>query len=526
HSTSVWASAFGVGLFVFFATLALVHFLLWLFYIARRSNLYYTFFSITIGYFFLHFFLTNVIDNPGTTDALNLFVIIILPLFFISLLVLIYSLFYEKFPKQLWVFSGVAIISIIFLVLRWDAALIIAGLLILGTFVEVLRVIFVALRKRKRGSGIIGAGFGFFALFFISLIAIILISGGFSLQDGSGAEIVLLTTLALSIVSIPLSMSVFLAWDFATTNKILKNKLTEVEELSEKNLEQEKEKQKILETQKETLEAQVKERTHEINEQKKEIEEKNKDITDSINYAQRIQQAILPTNEHRLKLFPESFVLFRPRDIVSGDFFWMEEVQGKKIAICADCTGHGVPGSLMSMIGSNLLHQIIVEKKITSPEKILSTLHREVKKTLKQQSGSESNDGMDIAVCVLDGENLFYSGAQRPLLLNTDSGLQEIKADKNSIGGSYSEDELVFKLNRVKISDILGFYMLSDGFPDQFGGPKGKKFKFKQLTNAIAENSSLPMDDQKNLLEKKFTDWKGKLEQIDDVCVIGIKITA
>jgi serine phosphatase RsbU (regulator of sigma subunit) len=521
---SMVTSVFGVGLFVFFTTLALVHFLLWIFYRARRSNLFYTLFSLLLAYLFLDIFLSFNLRNPGTADLATLFAIFLIPLFFISMLVLIYSLFYEKFPRQMWAFLGVGLVCSLCFVFKSSFSGYVAFTVILGSSIEVLRVIFVAIRKKKKGSGIIGAGFSFFALFFIVGVAIVFFKGGLTIGENGLGKNILFTVLGLTIVSIPLSMSIFLAWDFSSTNKTLKRKLDEVESLSAKTIEQEKEKQKILETQKETLEQQVEERTHDLNEKKKEIEEKNKDITDSINYAQRIQQAILPTDELRLKIFPQSFVLFMPRDIVSGDFFFIEEVEGNKIIICADCTGHGVPGALMSMIGSNLLHQVIVERKVISPEKILGNLHKEVKKALKQQTGSESKDGMDIAICVVTKSVLHYAGAQRPLLVRKGAGLEEIKADKNSIGGSYAEDEINFTLHSLPLPEVSEFYLFSDGFPDQFGGPKGKKFKFRQLHDVLLQNSSMPIQEQKEMLKNRFMDWKGKLEQIDDVCVIGVSL--
>jgi two-component system, sensor histidine kinase LadS len=517
------ASTVGLGIGIFFFTLGLVHFLLWLFYRARRSNLYFALFSCLTGYYFFYSYLRTTLENPHSLDLFTLFLVLSIPMFTVSFLSVLYSAFYEKFPKQFWVFFGTSVVASGLIVSRVPGEVFYVALIIVATLVESLRVVAVALRKKKKGSAIIGSGFGFFGLFVLVMVVEIFITGGFTLDGLSFWAILLFVTAALSIFGLPLSMSIFLAYDYGSTNKALINKLTEVEDLSARTLEQEKEKQKILETQKETLEHQVAERTFEINEKKKEIEEKNKDITDSINYAQRIQRSILPTEEEIKNIFPQSFVLFMPRDIVSGDFYWFDEIDGKKFAVCADCTGHGVPGALMSMIGCNLLQQIIVEKKIYSPAEILSNLQHEVRKTLKQQSG-DSKDGMDLSVCMMEGEKIFYAGAQRPLLVVKNGVVEEIKADKQSIGGGYWGDELTFTQHELNRKDVQALFMFSDGFPDQFGGPKGKKFKYKQLVEVLQSNASSAPEDQKNKLQSEFLKWKGNLEQIDDVCVIGIKI--
>ncbi len=517
-----FASTIGLGIGIFFFTLGLVHFLLWIFYRAKSSNLYFTLFSFLIGFYFLFSFLNTTLENPHTMDWFTLLLVFSIPLFTVSFLSVLYSVFYEKFPKQFWVFLAVSVLSSVLIVARAGNEVIYVTLVLVSCLVESLRIVIVALRKKKRGSYIIGSGFGFFGLFFLVMIIEIFFTGGFTLEGVNFWVILLLVSAILSVFGVPLSMSIFLAYDYGSTNKTLIRKLSEVEELSAKSLEQEKEKQRILETQKETLEQQVAERTFEINEKKKEIEEKNKDITDSINYAQRIQRSILPTEEEIKNIFPNSFVLFMPRDIVSGDFYWFAEIEGKKFAVCADCTGHGVPGALMSMIGCNLLQQIIVENKIYGPADILSRLQNEVRKALKQQSG-DSKDGMDLAICMIEGDKIFYAGAQRPLLILRNNELEEVKADKQSIGGGYWGDELTFAQHELNAKDVQALFMFSDGFPDQFGGPKGKKFKFKQLVEALMESASLPVTDQKKKLAQRFTEWRGNLEQIDDVCVIGIR---
>jgi len=258
-----------------------------------------------------------------------------------------------------------------------------------------------------------------------------------------------------------------------------------------------------------------------------EIELKNKDITDSINYSKRIQDASLPPRELKYKLFPDAFVLFKPKDIVSGDFYWYAERNGKRLIAACDCTGHGVPGALMSMIGNNILNQIVYEKGITSAGSILDHLHTEVKKALKQSENSENRDGMDIALVVFNSENeIEFAGAQRPLwvIMGNDSKLEEIKGNKFSIGGIQTEETRTFDTHRVVLGKRDSIYLFSDGIVDQFGGEHGKKFMAKNLKTLLSNIHDEPMAIQETIVEKTLEKWKTGREQVDDVLVIGIKI--
>jgi serine phosphatase RsbU (regulator of sigma subunit) len=265
----------------------------------------------------------------------------------------------------------------------------------------------------------------------------------------------------------------------------------------------------------------------EINYQNAVIKERNKNITDSIQYAKRLQEAVFPEANKLNEYFIESFVLFRPKDIVSGDFYWFEEIDNKTIIVVGDCTGHGVPGAFMSILGHNLLNQIILEDKITSPGKILNLLDKRVSNSLnKRESKEEYNDGMDIVICVVDKINnkIEYAGANRPLVIRRGEELIELKPNKHAIGGIQDSTCKFFSQQEISIqtNDIL--YMFSDGYYDQFGGPRGKKFKYKQLTSAILSMASASLEEQKNLLSDTLETWRGNLEQVDDVCVIGVKI--
>lgn len=311
---------------------------------------------------------------------------------------------------------------------------------------------------------------------------------------------------------------------------------------------------KLIE-EKKVLEQKVKERTAEVVKQKEEIEqqkevieEKNKDITDSINYAKKIQEAILPKEEERKNLLENSFVLFKPKDIVSGDFYWMHERDGKILFMAADCTGHGVPGAFMSMIGSSLLNQIVGEKKIFMPDQILNQLRIEIMKALKQTGAEgESKDGMDASLCLYDKINrkLYFSGANNSMYLvrkNKDNNndddkdlkvalenesfrLYEIKPDKQPIG--FYLEQTPFTIHELYIRQEDTVYVFSDGYEDQFGGPKGKKFMSKKFKEFLLTIQNKTINEQFSLVDETIENWKNydgkKYEQNDDILVIGVK---
>jgi serine phosphatase RsbU (regulator of sigma subunit) len=256
------------------------------------------------------------------------------------------------------------------------------------------------------------------------------------------------------------------------------------------------------------------------------IEEINKDITASISYASRIQRAILP-EPREIKGLPENiFILLIPKDIVSGDFYWFSQVNDKLIVAAVDCTGHGVPGALMSMLGNSYLDEIVNNKEIIDPARILDELTGEVRKALRQKGErEEAKDGMDIALCVIDKKqnSLQYSGAYNNLWLVRNNELTEYPADRMPIG-YYDDHNKRFSKHEISIRTGDLIYMFSDGYADQFGGPNTKKFKYAQLKEFILKINRKPLKDQKKILESSFLEWKGSNEQTDDVLVIGLKI--
>ncbi|MDQ3110128.1 MAG: tetratricopeptide repeat protein [Bacteroidota bacterium] len=258
-----------------------------------------------------------------------------------------------------------------------------------------------------------------------------------------------------------------------------------------------------------------------------EIETQNKNITDSIRYAQRIQQSILPDAENFNALFPESFIFYKPKDIVSGDFWWIHKTpEGQSVIAVADCTGHGVPGAFMSVMGADILSQMTNNKNINTPDEALHFLDEGVRQQLRQTGGDDqSRDGMDIALGLFDfkAEEVQFAGALRPLLTVRDGKLHEYPAARFSIGGAFSGKKN-FMNHTIKVQKGDMLYLFTDGYSDQFGGPKGKKFKTAQLKELFVSIAALPADEQYAKLDEQFAKWKGSLEQVDDICVAGIKI--
>jgi len=279
-----------------------------------------------------------------------------------------------------------------------------------------------------------------------------------------------------------------------------------------------------------------------IEEQKKEVEiqkdivdEKNKNITDSINYALRIQQSYLPEKEDMDDALGDYFIFYHPKDIVSGDFYWYtltgrnENDKSKDVVVLAlaDCTGHGVPGAMMTMIGNTLLNQTIQNNKINTPAEALDFLNSELPKNLKKHKGNISiKDGMDIVMIMIDKLNgkLYFSGANNSIFLVNNSGISILKGDKQPVSAAEDKQKLKFTLKSVSIEKGDCLYLTTDGYFDQFGGPKGKKFLSARFQQLIQNVQGLPMNEQKTAISDAWMDWKGNQEQIDDVCVIGIRI--
>ncbi|HTJ51271.1 MAG TPA: SpoIIE family protein phosphatase [Cyclobacteriaceae bacterium] len=260
----------------------------------------------------------------------------------------------------------------------------------------------------------------------------------------------------------------------------------------------------------------------------KKLDEQNKSIKSSINYAKRIQEAMLPKSEFQKNLLPDSFVLLKPRDSVSGDFYWFTEIKSwydpDVVFAAADCTGHGVPGAFMSLIGINALNGII-SGGIAEPNLMLHALDTEIRSALQQEK-TGNNDGMDIALCIYRKQKniIEFSGAKNPLVYIQNKQLFQVKGDVHPIGGSQRKKEVVFKKHIITIDQPTMIYLFSDGYRDQFGGKNNSKFMSKNFTKLLLDIHHLPLAEQKEILDKKIEEWRGNHPQTDDILVMGIKL--
>ena len=281
----------------------------------------------------------------------------------------------------------------------------------------------------------------------------------------------------------------------------------------------------------------------EIQYYKEVIEQKNKEITEGVIFARRIQTAILPTPQKTAQILPDSFIYYKPRDIVSGDFYWIERRAKKVMFAAVDCTGHGVPGALMSIIGYEGLYRAIGDYEITKSDKIVNALNAEVTETLKHTGSVDIKDSMDISLCVLNKENLIleFTGAKNPVYIirkkellqinnlpvkpKASSGnhfLFEVKADRMSIEPARIAKK--FTSHRIQLEKGDRIYLFTDGYPDQFGGEQGKKLSYRSFREILLGIQDYSMEDQKNQLEIEIEKWQGEHDQLDDILIIGVGI--
>ena len=258
-----------------------------------------------------------------------------------------------------------------------------------------------------------------------------------------------------------------------------------------------------------------------MEQQKALVDAKNKEILDSIIYAKRIQGAILPPDHIVKKYLNHSFIVYKPKDVVAGDFYWVRETKGRILFAAADCTGHGVPGAMVSVVCNNALNRAVREYGLSEPGRILDKT-REIVVREFEKSDKYVSDGMDIALCAIENNMLYYAGAYIPLWIFRNGKLNEIKADKQPIGRF--ENPKPYTTHTVPLQKDDMIYILSDGFVDQFGGEKNKKFKVAALKKLLTQIAFLPVGEQEAILNKTFEEWKGNLEQVDDVCIFGVKV--
>lgn len=264
-----------------------------------------------------------------------------------------------------------------------------------------------------------------------------------------------------------------------------------------------------------------------LEDEKRTIEDHSKKLMDSVNYAWHIQTAIMPPLKTVKKIIPDSVILYLPKDVVSGDFYFVEQVDEYIVFAAVDCTGHGVPGALMSVVGFNFLYQAVVERHILKPSEILTFLDEGVNNTLRQ-TGNESGvkDGMDLGLCTFNIKTLElqYAGAYNPMYYVKKGELTEVKADKLPIGSNLEGIADQYTNHSIQMEKGDAVYLLTDGYADQFGGPNGKKFFYKPIRDMLALHHSKPMDEIYKILYDTFYNWKGKKDQIDDILIMGVRV--
>lgn len=516
-----------IVIFLLFLVILLIlcfyHFFIYLFYRKVKSNLYYSLGLFFYAMIFFYLIKENITQKIFWIKYKEWFLLVPSTGFFIFLILTYYEIFkplkYRLIRKILGI---VYMVQIFFLIINIDQiSMFLTFTLGLLYVFESFRMLYYAFKKKPPGYKILISGMSFFALLILVIFVTIFIKSNFSLSNNISVLLLL-----LGIFIVPITMSIYLAYTFGYVNIQLERNLNEVKTLSERNLRIEKEKQEILLNQNILLERQVEERTKEIQEQKKIIEEKNKDILDSIQYATRIQGSIIPSEDEIRKITGYGYVIYLPKDILSGDFYAVHHTPNGTFVIGADCTGHGVPGALMSMVGSTLIQKIIHEYKIHSPSAILEKLNEELRIFLRQdRADSESKDGMDVAIIQIINDRLIYAGANRPLwYLDNQNNLNEIRPVKTSIGGNYVNH--VNALNHeLNIRDLSKIFLFSDGCTDQFGGTLVKKVTSRRLKEWILQSAHLGSYDMKSFLLNKITEWKGNQEQTDDILFLCIGFT-
>lgn len=263
----------------------------------------------------------------------------------------------------------------------------------------------------------------------------------------------------------------------------------------------------------------------ELERQNRSVMEQNKEILEGLHYARTIQSAILPPASLISSAFKDAFVLYKPKDIVGGDFYFFSKTGPYHIVAVGDCTGHGVAGAFMTMVGSALLHQLITQKGITDPGTLLKELNLGILESMRQ-SEQQSHGGMDLVICVFseDLRKMRYAGAKRPVWLLRDKQIEEFKGERFSIGGFQPFGEMEYRTHQVELRSGDRLYLFTDGYQDQFGELTGKKIMTKNLKQVLEESAAEPVSSQQSMLENYFNAWKGRFEQVDDVLILGVEV--
>jgi serine phosphatase RsbU (regulator of sigma subunit) len=513
-----------MSIFGFFVALGVLHLLIFLFYHKQPANLLYSVFVSILAMAFLTSALAQTSPLPDYSIITKHYFALSLPVLFLSLLAMIYMLFKFKYTLYFKICIGLVssfiILDFFHIQFLLDIQPILISVLITIVCFDCGYRVSQAVKQKKDGAWIIASGVMIFLWLIGIFYLVALLSGGINISEFDFWAILLLIMFVLIILSIPLSMSIYLARDFARTNKNLTVQLEQVQILSQQAIEQEQEKQKILNEQNAMLEHQVAERTAELS-------EKNKEMTDSIRYAQRIQKALMSSKNLLDKNLPEHFVFFNPKDIVSGDFYWASLMHDGRFAlVTADSTGHGVPGAFMSLLNISYLNEAINERQLTDTSDILNHARKKIIQSLAEDGTADGGkDGMDCSITAYNfkTKTMQYSAANNPVWVIRDNAILEFPADKMPVG-KHDRDTVPFTAHNIQLQAGDVVYTLTDGYADQFGGDKGKKFKYKPMQDLLLSICNLSMDAQKEKLTNAFNNWKGALEQVDDVLLIGVKL--
>ncbi len=563
-----------ISLFCVLATIGVLHFFIFFFDRRKQADLFYALFSLSMGSQFLFNFLLLREHHPEVIIGLNIMNFVISHFQVILLLRFVYQLFDYPKPTYFRAYFGLYFVgvSVFFINHPWINYLQIFyfSLFMFLTF----RVIWKAVKDQKDGAKLIGIGI---LTTYIFMFVISERNFGFINLWVYLPETLAVIINYLGILSTVMAVSVYLARNIARTNAQLQNQLQNVKELSAKNIEQAQQNRQILENQNNKLERLVQERTSEIQEKNAELSQQNEEIatqrdsierskahlnqafthiTDSVRYAQRIQRAVLGSREEIIKQFPEGFIFFRPKDIVSGDFYWYQEVetlavkQGgmdentefithkrkQQILVIGDCTGHGVPGAFMTVMGANFLDEIVNSRKITDASKILQELDKKViHATHRNQTENEVNpnkdaitvnDGMDITIFVYEAhdQKAHVAGAKNPVYLVRNNEIYQFFTSRYAIGGERCADQKKFEKQVIDIQPNDMIYIATDGFQDQFGGKHDKKFMKKRFRELLLKISDLPIKKQKLTLQHELQAWQGRKAQTDDILIAGIRL--
>lgn len=513
----------------FFAGLTFLHLLLFLFYPADKNNLYYSIFTSTALLILIAYHILFNSSNSFAIYIVNYSFAILYILFFYVIFRLSSRLFGLKKKRYFYINAFLASVSLLLYIFKSSIFPYVFISLIFNSCITTIFMIRYAWKGKHDGVLILGSGI-LFAVIYVIIMMILVIFNGFNLEFSGTAAIIFFSFLLLAVLSVPISMSVYLARAFAVKSNTLTKKLQEVEELSILAVQQSKEKEEILFLQNEKLGILVNKRTEEVTLQKNELQQKkelleikSQEIYDSLQYARYLQEVILPPVAFIKEKLKDCFVLYKPKDIVAGDFYYAEQIDDTFFVAVADCTGHGVPGAMLSVLCSNALNQAVKEFKLSEPGKILDKVN-ELVAIAFEKSNREVYDGMDISLMVFHFENkkIEFAGANNNLWYFTNGVMTEVKADKQPIG-KYQHKKL-FTTNILEWVEGTVFYLFTDGYADQFGGEKGKKFMRKNLADLLHSIHQKPADEQSQLLDTTFKNWYGKNEQVDDVTIMGIMI--